>query len=190
MRAHTLFIAGALLMPLSYTYADPNSPSADDSNRLTMKEHVAKWMLSDEKFVEKAALSNMAEVELSKVALEKAQSPQVRDFAKQMIKDHTAASTELKSIAQSKNLAVPADLDREHQEKLTDLRGLSGADFDAKYLGTMEKDHEKAVTLFTAAAADQKLDKQLQQFAAKTLPILRGHSDHVQALDSKGVSAR
>lgn len=190
MRTHILLFTGALLLPFTQIYADTNPPAADDGARLSMKEHLTKWILSDEKFVEKAAIGGHAEIEMSKLATEKVQSPQVRDFAQQMIKDHTAAAMELKGIAQSKNLSVPNDLDREHQQNLLDLKNLSGAEFEAKYIDIMQKDHEKTVTLFAAAAADEKLDKQLQQFAAKTLPVIRGHADHVRALESKKVSTR
>jgi putative membrane protein len=191
MRTRTLFFAGMVaLMPIGQLYADANSSSADDGARLSMKEKVTKWMLSDEKFVEKAAMGGRAEIEMSKLAIEKSQSPEVRDFAKQMVKDHTTAATELAGIAQSKNLAVPGELDHQHREAISDLKALNGAEFDAKYIDIMQKDHDKTVSLFTAAAADEKLDKQLQQFAEKTLPVIRGHAGHAQALENKKVGSR
>lgn len=184
-----LILASLLALPMTQGFAD-SSAAQPTNDKLTVKEHVTKWMLNDQKFVEKAAVSSQAEVALSKLALEKAQSTQVRDFAKQMVSDHSSANMELKTIAQSKNLTVPTDLDREHQQDLTQLQSLKGADFDKAYITAMQEDHEAAVTLFSAAAADEKLDKQLQLFAAKTLPILRMHQDHADGLDGKKVSNR
>lgn len=184
----TLVLTALLILPIAPAFAD-QMPAADDGAKLSVKQHLTKMMLSDESFVKKAAVAGRAEIELSKLALEKTSTPQIREFAQRMVKDHTAAATELKTIAQSKNIAVPSELDKEHEQTAEKLRNLNGADFDAAYVDAMQKDHEKAVNLFTAAAADEKLDKQLQQFASKTLPILRGHQHDVHGMEGANVSS-
>ena len=55
--------------------------------------------LSDDEFVRDVALKNMAEVELSRMALEKATNPDIKSFAQRMIDDHGAAGQNLKSVA-------------------------------------------------------------------------------------------
>lgn len=169
--------------------ADPNTANTGDKD-LTMKEHVIKWMLNDKKFVEQAAMSNLAEIELSRLALEKTQNPEVVSFAKLMVQDHTMATAKLSDIARAQNIAVPAELDRDHRDKLEELRGLSNAQFDAKYIDTMVKDHDKAVSLFTAASDDDKLNPQLRQFAQQTLPALKLHQKHVNTVANQPSAAR
>src|SRR5262249_47368589 len=66
-------------------------------------------------FVKKAALGGMTEVEASKLAVSKAQDPQVRAFAQKMVKEHTAANDELKSLADKKGWTVPSSLDAAHK---------------------------------------------------------------------------
>jgi putative membrane protein len=53
---------------------------------------------SDGDFVHDVAIKNMAEIELSRMALEKATSPDIKSFAQTMINDHGAAGDKLKSV--------------------------------------------------------------------------------------------
>src|SRR5689334_21563270 len=68
-------------------------------------------------FVKEVAISDMFEIESSKLAQERADASS-KTFAAKMIKDHTATSTELKSLAAKANLQVPTALDTPHQQKL------------------------------------------------------------------------
>src|SRR5438067_11290721 len=54
-------------------------------------------------FVKEAAMSDMLEIESSKIAQQKGNGPE-KKFAEQMITDHTKTSSELKSMANSSNL--------------------------------------------------------------------------------------
>ena len=51
-----------------------------------------------QKFVYKVAISDMYEVEASKLALEKSSNSAIRQFAQEMVDDHTKTAEELKSI--------------------------------------------------------------------------------------------
>src|SRR5690606_35353229 len=66
---------------------------------------------TDETFVETAAQNNMAEIEFAEVATTKATDPLVRDFAQQLVTDHTAAQNELKELADDyRGVEWPNDL--------------------------------------------------------------------------------
>jgi putative membrane protein len=181
------FIISALLvLPLSHFAAaqdstvNPSGPA--QKSQLNLKETATQLMLTNDSFVKKAAIASRAEVEMAKLAMVKSKDPQIQSFAQRMVKDHVAASTELESIAQSKNIPLPTELDHSHKSATEKLSKLSGTDFDAAFSKQMQEDHDKAVTLFTAAADDKKLDPQLQQFAAKTLPVLREHQHAAHGL--------
>jgi putative membrane protein len=131
--------------------------------------------LTNESFVTKATQASLAEVELSKLALQQSQDEQVRAFAQRMVQDHQKASAELKPIAQKHGIQAPARLDAKHAQKLEDLKAKSGAEFDAEYSKIMMKDHEKAVGLFTKAGKSTQLHTDLRNFASKTLPTLESH---------------
>jgi putative membrane protein len=59
----------------------------------------SKLNSDDSDFLKKAAKGGMAEVELGKLALQKASSPDVKEFADLMIRDHTKANRELTALA-------------------------------------------------------------------------------------------
>jgi putative membrane protein len=132
-------------------------------------------------FMAKAAQDGMTEVEAGKIAAHKAQSADVRQFAQEMVKDHSQANDELMRVAQQKGVQLPTTLDPKHQAKLEKLRSLSGADFDRTYSKEMNQAHQQAVSLFQQAAQGVP-DPDVKSFAAKTLPTLRGHLKMAQSL--------
>ena len=135
-------------------------------------------------FMMEAARGGMAEVELSKLATTKAQNPEVKKFAQQMIQDHTNANAELKQLAGKKNVTLPTELDAEHKALKDSLSSLSGASFDKAYVNAMMSDHEKTVNLFKTQAGGGT-DADAKAFAAKTLPKLQGHLDMIKGIESK-----
>ena len=134
-------------------------------------------------FVKKAALDGMTEVEAGKVALSKSQDPAIREFAQRMVKDHGKANGELESLAATKGLSAPKQLDPEHKEMLDTLKSKNGKDFDHAYAEHMNMDHSKAIALFESAAGSS--DPDLAQFAKKTLPTLKEHKALAQKLPAK-----
>jgi putative membrane protein len=135
-------------------------------------------------FVEKAAMSGMAEVELGRLALMKSRDANVREFAQRMVADHTKANQELTTIAAAKGISPPKSLDSEHQSHLRMLRDKSGEDFDKAYSEHMKMDHSKAISLFEGASRSD--DAAVAGFAKKTLPTLKEHKQLAQKLPADG----
>jgi putative membrane protein len=135
----------------------------------------------DEMFIKKAALGGMTEVRLGEIATEKARQPAVKEFGAMMVKDHSKANTELKALAKSKNVELPADLDSKHQSTVDRFSKLSADEFDKAYVKEMVEDHKKDVAEFEEAAKSAK-DAEVKAFAEKTLPTLRTHLEHVMTL--------
>jgi putative membrane protein len=133
-------------------------------------------MGSDKNFVDKAGAGGLAEVKLSKLAMDKGQSTDVKQFARKMVEDHSKANLELKQLADKKNLVVPAKLDDKHQMVYDKLAKLEGADFDKEYMRAMAMDHDDAVKLFKQQSESGQ-DPELKSFAMKTLPIIEKHDD-------------
>ncbi|QIP15458.1 DUF4142 domain-containing protein [Spirosoma aureum] len=136
----------------------------------------------DSEFAVKAASGGMLEVELGRMAQEKAQSQQVKDFGAMMVKDHSQANDELKALAASKNITLPTTLGEEHQKHVDELAKLSGKDFDKKYVSMMVDDHKEDVDEFEEASKDGK-DPDIKAFASKTIPTLKEHLDKIKAIN-------
>src|SRR5215217_83043 len=65
----------------------------------------------DRNFVMDAAMGGMMEVELGRVAAQQGASEAVKQFGQRMVDDHSAANTELMSLASSKGITLPTALD-------------------------------------------------------------------------------
>ena len=134
-------------------------------------------------FINKAAMSDMFEIQSSELALQKATDAKVKDFAKMMVSDHSAASDKLKSAVQSAQLPPPpTELDAKHKKKMDKLQSASGREFDRAYVDAQVKGHKKAVELFSNYAKEGK-NAELKNFAQQTLPTLEQHLKQVRSLD-------
>jgi putative membrane protein len=134
-------------------------------------------------FMLKAASGGMMEVQLGEIAQQNAASSRVKRFGAMMVRDHSKANDELKALASSKNITIPASLGPAHQSHVDNLKKLTGTAFDEQYMDMMTTDHLEDISAFDRAANDGKItDAGVKAFAAKTLPILKMHSDSAQAI--------
>ncbi|HEX2138379.1 MAG TPA: DUF4142 domain-containing protein [Woeseiaceae bacterium] len=140
-----------------------------------------------QEFVEKVSVSNSFEIASSELALERAQSPAVRQFAQHMVEDHGKAAEDLKAAVEKSELGVGVrdTLDDKHAEMMQELGDATGAQFDQKYVEMQMAAHDEAVKLFeqyASHAASEDASSSLRQFAEKTLPVLKQHDRHIEQL--------
>nr|GFA75874.1 hypothetical protein [Tanacetum cinerariifolium] len=128
-------------------------------------------------FVEDASAKGVAEVEAGKLAQEKGSASDVKLFADMMVKDHTAANSKLKMIADKKNLEVSDSAELVDKAKAMILELRSSKSFDQAYANNQVKAHEATIALFEEEASNGK-----DADAAETLPKLKEHLAHAQAL--------
>ena len=133
-------------------------------------------------FIPKAANGGMTEVELGKLAEEKGGSDEVKDFGKQMVKDHSKANDELKEVAGKMNVMVPDKLDAKHQAMITKMQALSGPAFDKAYVNGMVKAHKEDIALFENADKEVK-NEDLKAFIEKTIPVMKEHLSMIEKFD-------
>jgi putative membrane protein len=131
-----------------------------------------------EDFVKEVAISDMFEIQSSKLAQAKAHNPALKTFASQMVGDHEKTTTELKGMITSGSVKIdpPSALDDAHKKKLDKLGGLNGADFDKQYVSDQQSAHKDAVNLFERYASGGN-QPDLKVWAGKTLPTLRHHKE-------------
>lgn len=132
-------------------------------------------------FVTEAAISDMFEIQSSKLAETRTTGP-TKDFAAKMMKDHTMFTSELKPLAAKAHIEPPAKLDDSHQKMLDKLKDLKGEDFAKQYHSDQDTGHKEAVSLFERYAKGGE-DADIKAWADKTLPDLRQHLKMAQDLD-------
>jgi putative membrane protein len=99
---------------------------------------------ADKTCATEAAKACLAEVEMSQLALQKQTSPHVKQFAQQMVTDHTKANEELTQLAKSERMDLPSQVDAKHKSAMERLQGMNGAAFDSAYMH-MVQDHQQVV---------------------------------------------
>src|SRR4051794_7953316 len=134
-------------------------------------------------FVNKVAISDMFEIESSKLALSKQPDADTKPFAEKMVRDHQKTSSELKALIDGGKVkaSLPTALDTQHQKMLDELKAKNGKDFDASYDQTQVKAHQDAVALFDAYAKGGD-NSELKGWASRTLPHLREHLSMAEKL--------
>lgn len=189
IRHPALAVAFALTLSASAIAAtDAVQKSSTPAATPSATGSVGKSELSavDRTFITKASGAGLYEVEVSKLAADKADNQAVKEFALMMVKDHTAANEELKALARAHNAAVSTDIPTEKKPLIKKLSELSGAAFDKAYREQVGiKDHEEDIALFERQSKSGD-SPELKAWAAKTLPKLKMHLEHGKALSSKG----
>ena len=102
---------------------------------------------SDRTFVHQLAIGNMAEIDLGKLAQQKASGEAIKNFAQTMVNDHQEAGRRLADLANAASLQLPNGLDDEHRALREHLDKLSGTDFDVAYAQAQLQDHQRTLQL-------------------------------------------
>jgi putative membrane protein len=144
-------------------------------------------MANDKAFVMNAAIGGMAEVEMGKLAAQKAESESVKQFGQKMVDDHGKANEDLKAVAETQKIDIPVSLDSKHQATIDRLSKLSGSAFDKAYVKEMVKDHNADVKEFQKEAQNGQ-DSAVRGFASKTLPTLQEHQLKIREIDKNGTT--
>ncbi len=115
-------------------------------------EHAQPNRSDAQGFVNDMTIANLAEVQLGKMASEKASNADVKMFGQMMVKDHTQANNELKKIASQLKVEPPAQIDQKHKDLSDKLSKLSGAEFDREYINAMVMGHQEVLGKLRARA--------------------------------------
>jgi putative membrane protein len=160
-----------------------NQAKADTSNTMDTTSTTKGVLGVDEStasFLVKVADGGKTEVELGKIAQEKAASKRVKEFGAMMVQDHTKAGEELKTLATKENVTLPDSVSSDHRKKIDDLKKKTGKDFDKAYMDMMEDDHESTVRDFENNKDNKYPD--VKDFVNKTLPTLHKHLDSAKSI--------
>ena len=137
--------------------------------------------MDDKAFVKKAIMGNNGEIATAKMALDKSQNDQVKQYAQKMIDDHTKMLDDLHTIAQQENIKFEDKPTPDGMKLSKKLEALNGPAFDKAYIDGMVKDHKGDVRDFTMESQSGK-DQATKEAATKSLPVIKDHLQMVQGL--------
>jgi putative membrane protein len=160
----------------------------DDAREQPTSKETLKSSTEAQSFLREAAEGGMAEVDMGSLASQRASNPDVKAFGLRMVKDHTAANQDLKSVAAKSNVSIPTTVDAEHKSMHERFASLSGSEFDKAYMKEMTSDHEKDVAAFKKAQSSS--DPNVAAFASRTLPTLEEHLKEAKRVETEVSSQR
>lgn len=130
------------------------------------------------------AQANIAEVEAGKLAVEKSSNAGVKQFAQQMIDDHSKGLADTQKVAAAKNVTLPTEPDAAHKKAAAELKQLSGAAFDKAYVSKAGvDDHAKVHAALKSDIANAK-DPDVKALVTKLEPVVAHHGEMAKKLDA------
>lgn len=148
------------------------------------KEHAKGAGMTDQKFIDMAAQTDMVEAHLGQLAANQADSQDVKDYAQTLVADHTADYQQLTALAAKDNLTVPTAIDAAHNKMIAPFEKLKGAAFDTRYAHEMVAGHTEAIGVYTKESTDAQ-NPDVKAYASATLPTLQKHLDAAKDLAKK-----
>ena len=139
---------------------------------------------SDESFVKKANQGGLTEVKMGELAQQRAQSPEVKEFAQHLVNEHQQANAELQELAKAEGIELKDELSGKHKQTVDRLEKANGQAFDKKFMEAVVKEHKKDIKEFKKQAQNGK-DPDVKDWAQKTLPALEKHLQMAQQVQQQ-----
>ena len=133
----TLCSLGLMTSCNNHNNSNEESKTVDSTAGIFHKDSVEKAQMvnddkkmdSDEsKFMTETASGSMMEIDIAKIAEEKAQSPEIKKLAGHMLKDHTKLNEELKELAAKKQITISSSMSDYHKEIMEKIAKKTGND--------------------------------------------------------------
>ena len=172
------------VLPASAQYPRPAQaqPPAERTER--QKAAMAKGLTPDSAFVIAAAQAAFAGEMLGKMALEKALSPEVKQFARRAADESAKMAVGLQPILKAQNTPEPKELDQRNKSVHEWLSRLSGAEFDRAYMSNAASMQSNELMVYERAA-QRSMNEDVKSFASKTLPLLKEQQESAMTLTKK-----
>jgi len=184
----SLFLA--TILSLFMTVSCKKETKTEDSEEVATEQNDEKFDNNDAKeddseILVSAAETNLAEIDLGKLAQSKGTSPHVKEVGKMIEADHSKAMADLMALAERKNITLPSVITEDGKEHYADLNGKSaGAEFDKKFADMMVDGHEDAIKKMEDASENAH-DADVKAWAAGMVPALQMHLEHAKKLQNE-----
>ena len=139
----------------------------------------------DKTFVKNALEGSLAEVNFAKLALQKSQDKNVREFATKMIHDHEMLINNMKPVARELGVKVPSGTPLSDHAKYLELKTKSGTDFDRAYVEAMVKDHHDDLQAFLDEESKTS-NPELKAAVKKGESVIRQHTEMIDNIAHMG----
>lgn len=156
---------------------------------------------ADQAFIAKGMEGDDAEIQLGQLAQQKSQSNDVKQFAQEMISQHTQMNQKwFEPVAKQMNVSEPKGPSKKDKKLYAKLEALSGPQFDQEYITAMVTEHKKDLKDFKdeSEAAQDPMVKQIAQEGSTVVAqhlqlaeqVAKNHNINVDETQKEVSSAR
>ncbi len=138
----------------------------------------------DKNFLRASAQSDMAEMNMANLALQKSSNDDIKTYANQMIADHTKMHEASMPVAQKAGLTPPSDVDAQQKRQAGKLQGMSGDQFDKAYVRANVLGHDKVLRMAKSEEGTTQ-NSDMKTLLASATPIVQDHATKATELAKK-----
>jgi putative membrane protein len=144
---------------------------------------------SDPQIVGVVSAADQIDINEAKLALKKTKNDQVKQFAQQMVDDHTKLQKSVDDLAKKlKVKAEPSDISKSlhaaDAKEMKKLRGLHGKAFDKAYIDHEVAYHQQVIDAASKVLIPNAKNPELKSALEGAAPLLQGHLDHAKQIQS------
>jgi putative membrane protein len=145
---------------------------------------------SDSEIVGVVATANSGEIQAAELAAQKATHPEVKQFAQQMLTEHTAMNKESQALAaklglKSEDSVTSKTLNKKSQADLKKLKELQGAEFDKEYVGDQVLMHKLVLETIENVLIPSADNAELKAMLKTAQGKVSTHLQHAKQLKDK-----
>jgi putative membrane protein len=144
---------------------------------------------TDPQIVGIVVAANQIDIDYGKLALSKAKNKEVRDFAQQMVTDHSALQKSVFDLGAKLNV-TPADSDTskslksQSEDTTRKLKALKGKAFDKAYIDNEIAYHQAVINAVSTVLIPNAQNPELKSALEGAAPLFQGHLEHAQKLQA------
>jgi putative membrane protein len=153
------------------------------------KDKSSGGKITDPQIVGVVTAADQIDIDTAKLALKKTKNDQVKQFAQQMIDDHTKLQNSVNDLGKKLNVK-PASSDTSKSlksaaaDEMKKLRGLNGKAFDTEYINHEVAYHQQVLDAAGNVLIPNAQNAELKSALQGAAPVLQGHLDHAKQLQS------
>lgn len=145
-------------------------------------------ILSATEVASTAWTANMGEIEMAELALRKSDDPAIESFANYMIRDHTRANNELRTVMNSLGIrptrtTLTNRLSANTEETIEALRTFDGDAFDRAYIETQDDTHEWLLTTLNQTLIPAATDNELDAYLVWLRETVENHHERAEEIE-------
>lgn len=144
---------------------------------------------TDPQIVGIVVAANQIDINAGKLALERTHNAQVRQFAQQMVDDHSAVQKSVADLGAKLHVtpegsATRDSLEKQAAETAAHLKTLHGAAFDKAYIDNEVTYHKQVIDAVKTTLIPNAKNGELKSALEGAAPMFQGHLEHAEHLQS------